>query len=287
MLSSRAVTGGNQQLLLRIERAEGALLLARANATPGAGVHARDFGGPVAIATLDRANTLFNRAIGLGPDDGERVAEIAAFYAQLGVPPRIDVCPALRSDALGERLRAAGLAPGGFPFFSRRVLFGRPSVVQTVEAPLGVTIERAGESASEAEAFVAILESAWPVGDAARQRALAEARSPQGASQRRYFATIDGKRVAIAGLELCAGVAYLNLAVTLEPYRGRGCQSVLIQRRLADAAEAGADIAFSLVAPDSQSERNLRRAALDNAYDRELWLPPDWTQHPFYRGAAE
>jgi GNAT superfamily N-acetyltransferase len=281
------VTAGHEQRLLRIERAEGALLVARARAAPSADVHARDLGGPVAIATLDRANTLFNRAIGLGPDDGERVAVIAAFYAQLGVPPRIDVCPALRSDALGESLRAAGLAPGGFPFFSRRVLFGRPNVVQTVEAPLGVTIERAGDSASEAEAFVSILESAWPVGDAARQRALAEARSPQDARQRRYFAAIDGKRVAIAGLELCEGVAYLNLAVTLEPYRGRGCQSVLIQHRLADAAKAGADIAFSLVAPDSQSERNLRRAGLDDAYDRELWLPPDWTQHPFYRDAAE
>ena len=57
---------------------------------------------------------------------------------------------------------------------------------------------------------------------------------------------------------------------------------LMIQRAYA----ASAQIVFSVTAPGSQSERNLRNAGLDFSYDRETWLPPDWTAHPFYRDAA-
>jgi GNAT superfamily N-acetyltransferase len=124
------------------------------------------------------------------------------------------------------------------------------------------------------------------VTESVHQRALAEARSEFGRSRVGYFASIAGQRVAVAAMEIRDGVAYLSLAATRETHRGRGCQTALVRARLADAARAGAELAFSLVAAGSQSERNLVRAGLEIAYDRELWLPPDWTQHPFYRDAG-
>lgn len=293
----RAVDGWDPGLLLKVERCDAALVARLANAVPAAERRVRELGGAVALASLDRPNTLFNRALGLGPDDGERIAEIAAFYAALDVPPRVDVCPQLNGPELREALRGAGLVPGGFPFFSRRVLIGAVSngdgsLDDTAPAlrgrasllPVDVTIERAGEA--DVDAFVAISESAWPLEAAAHRRALAEARALHALGQYRYFARVAGQRVAIASMDVRDGIAYLSHAVTLEPARGHGCQTALLRRRLADAAAAGAETAFTVVAADTASERNMLRAGLQHAYDRETWLPPDWTQHPFYRNAG-
>jgi hypothetical protein len=277
------MTALSAELLLRIERADAALALEHGTAAQSPELHVRDFGGPVAFVTLDRRNTLFNRCVGLGPDDGEHVAEIAGFFRELGVPPRIDVCPSLRSEELARALREQGLEPGGFPFFSKRVLVG-PTRTGLGAVP-GVAIEKMELPALEE--FVAIQQSAWPVDEATLRRIEQETRATHALPGRyRYFARIADMRVAVAAMELRGEVAYFNLATTLEAHRRRGCQTALLGRRLQDASRAGARVAFSLVSPDSASERNIVRAGLDAAYDRELWLPPDWTAHPFYRDAG-
>jgi hypothetical protein len=284
MSEPEARTSWPAALLLRVERVEAALALAKAEAASTTEVHVRDFGGPSARATLDRPNTLFNRAIGLAGEDADKVPAIIEFFRALDIPPRIDVCPAQRSDALVSALRAAGLAPGGFPFFSRRVLFGKPALAGTAAPATNTVIERVAPA--DVEAFVAIEVATWPVSEAGVRRAIVQAHALSGPGHYRYLATIGGQRAAMAAMEVHDNIAYLSGAATLEAYRGRGCQTALIRQRLADAIAADAELAFSVVAPGTQSERNLRRAGLDSAYDREIWLPPDWTEHPFYRSAG-
>jgi hypothetical protein len=69
------------------------------------------------------------------------------------------------------------------------------------------------------------------------------------------------------------GVAYLNGASTLNAYRRRGCQRSLAIRRVRVVRALGCDLITGLAAPDSDSERNMRRAGLTEHSDREPWLP--------------
>ncbi len=59
-------------------------------------------------------------------------------------------------------------------------------------------------------------------------------------------------------------------------FRGRGCQTTLLQRRLADAAAAGATLAIAEASPGSISQRNMERTGLRTAYTKAIWTwePP-------------
>ena len=75
------------------------------------------------------------------------------------------------------------------------------------------------------------------------------------------------------------GVAEFGLAATLEPARGRGCQLVLLRRRIVDAAAAGCHTLFVETGervPDrpAGSYRNILRAGFEEAYLRPNWQRP-------------
>lgn len=270
-------------LLLRIERTEGAVAIAEAHAAKAPMVRVGDFRGAVAVATLDRHNTLFNRCGGLGPDDAEVVGDVVAFYDELGVPPRLDVCPKLCSKALLGALKRHGLEASSVPFFSRRVLIGSPDVADRHASQVRVEPVRP----SEIETFVAIQDSVWQASADGRKRRLENARNTHALRGRhRYFAYSNGTKVAIGAMDVVDDVAYLNGAATLDADRRRGCQIALLLKRLQDASRAGAKVAFALAAPDSQSQRNVERVGLVVAYDREIWMRPGWRRHPFYRDAG-
>ena len=67
------------------------------------------------------------------------------------------------------------------------------------------------------------------------------------------------------------GLGYLANAATLPAMRGRGCQTALLARRIADAAAAGCDTIASLAEFGSGSQRNLERAGLRVAYTQAVW----------------
>ena len=73
---------------------------------------------------------------------------------------------------------------------------------------------------------------------------------------RRYCAWIDGQLVGTATLRLDDGLAQLCGAATLPAWRRRGVQTALLQRRLADAADAGSDLALMTTAPGTKSQEN-------------------------------
>ncbi len=57
----------------------------------------------------------------------------------------------------------------------------------------------------------------------------------------------------------------------LEPYRRRGCQSVLIQVRLADAAAVGCERVCVITEWDTQSHANVVRAGFRTVYTKAVW----------------
>jgi GNAT superfamily N-acetyltransferase len=93
-----------------------------------------------------------------------------------------------------------------------------------------------------------------------------------------YVARLRGEAVATGALMVDGGLATLSLDTTRPHARGHGCQTALIQRRLADAHEAGCATvqAYSLdpFGTPSPSTRNLRNAGFEEAGSVVCWRPP-------------
>jgi len=84
---------------------------------------------------------------------------------------------------------------------------------------------------------------------------------------RAYIAYWDGQPVATASLTVGLGVAAFGGGATLPEFRGRGLQTALLLRRLADAA-LEADVATMGALPGSSSHRNAERLGFRVAWSQ-------------------
>jgi GNAT superfamily N-acetyltransferase len=94
-----------------------------------------------------------------------------------------------------------------------------------------------------------------------------------------YLARVEEETAACAAMFIQNGMAELGIAATLEPARGRGCQTALLHRRITDATAAGChtlSVKTGERAPGrpSSSYGNILRAGFEEAYLRPNWQPP-------------
>jgi ribosomal protein S18 acetylase RimI-like enzyme len=229
-----------------------------------AGVHVERFGDVVALGCetlpdLDFVNTVH----GLHPGAAGRVGEVTAFYRGLGLRGWTEVAPAPGAEELIEQLSAAGWSQTGF-----WCSFDGPAAAPP--APVGVEVAEAAE-ADTAE-FARIHLDGHEVPGENRGPAEAAVRAWYGRpGWRLYLARVDGAPAASAALTVADGLGYLANAATLPAMRGRGCQSALLSRRIADAAAAGCESVASLAEFGSGSHRNLERAGLRVAFTQAVW----------------
>jgi ribosomal protein S18 acetylase RimI-like enzyme len=87
---------------------------------------------------------------------------------------------------------------------------------------------------------------------------------------RRYVARIDGRMVGAASMRIDGPIAQLCGAATLGEYRRRGVQTALLERRLADAKDAGCTIAVLTTQPGSKSQANSQRRGFAVLYTRAV-----------------
>jgi GNAT superfamily N-acetyltransferase len=86
----------------------------------------------------------------------------------------------------------------------------------------------------------------------------------------RYVGLRDGVIAGGASLHMAEGVAQLAGAATVPEHRRQGVHSALLGARLADAADAGCDIAVVVTQPGSTSQRNVQRRGFDLLYARAV-----------------
>lgn len=93
-----------------------------------------------------------------------------------------------------------------------------------------------------------------------------------------YTAYLDGREVACGAMLLDEEIAMFGLDATTIDARSQGCQTALIQRRLADAAAAGATTAVAEACdlPDDRAAaaRNIQRAGFVEAGRSVGWHRP-------------
>jgi GNAT superfamily N-acetyltransferase len=235
------------QIPMRIQRPEGACLMAMGpghfvNRVSGLGLD-----GPVAASTLEGIEREFDAA---------------------GVRGEIEIWPGTAS-ALQVMLEVRGyiVSPG------RRILAAPVTLTPAESRPAGpVEIHRVTETDAEVyEHTVALgymnVDQGEP-GLAQRVFGRAAARSPHTVA---LLARIAGEPAGGGAMGTNRGVAGLFGASTLPRFRGQGVQRALLRRRLEIAAEAGCDLAVITTEPDTGSERNARRAGFRVMVDAVLW----------------
>jgi GNAT superfamily N-acetyltransferase len=93
-----------------------------------------------------------------------------------------------------------------------------------------------------------------------------------------YAAYLDGLEVACGSMQVSGKLALLGLDATLPDYRGRGCQSALVTRRLIDASRMGCEtVAAEVWAGHPASEtaaQILEQAGFEEIAGRTNWSRP-------------
>jgi GNAT superfamily N-acetyltransferase len=208
------------------------------------------------------------RAVGMGFDAPVTEADfdrLENFYYSRKAPAQLDYCP-LTDPSLLEvaRKRGYGIAE------LNNVLARKLDPTETFPpGPQDFTI-RPGKS-EEALAFSTIVrQSFFPDGGepAGFDEMLAPMFAFPGALT--FVAETDGKLVATgAGLIIPDHkIVALFGAGTLKPYRGRGLQTAILQRRLEVAAQAGCEYAVIVTQGGTTSMRNAERLGFTLAYSK-------------------
>jgi GNAT superfamily N-acetyltransferase len=236
-----------------------------------------EIGGAVAFGLRHVPHPFFNRVIGLGiarPATSEDVAAVDAFFRGLGhgwsaVQVAEDVA---EPNELVGWVEAGGWTRGRRWPKLWRSLDGQLPVER---ADLPVRIERVG--LDQAANFGRVVGAAFEMEDVLPRLSAATMGRPGWT----HYLGFDGNEpVSAAALFVTAGVAWLGFGATLESHRGRGAQSAMFARRLADARLLGCRLAITETGEDTPEEpnpsyRNMLRVGFEVAYFR-----PNWNRRP-------
>ncbi len=209
------------------------------------------FGQATALRDPARPDGYYNRVIGMGQGDRTQLAKMQAWYGELDLPCRITLGPtdSQLSQTLGEQ---------GFIAESQDAFLALPC--DEVEEPERRIEIRLATSMDLDHVFDLWQSPGDPrVDDPVRDRRRSAQMDP---SFRIYLAHLDQRPVAMATTFSHRGLAWLGNASTLVDFRGRGCQSALLRRRMWDARECGSKWVLTDAERGSTSYRNAERAGL-------------------------
>jgi hypothetical protein len=229
-------------------------------------------GGVAAFSGVDSPLT---KVAGLGfgglPPEGE-LARLEAEFDALGSAVQVELC-SLAEAGIAARFTRRGYALVGF----ENVLARAPGGLGAAERA-GIAVSRCAEG--ELEAWIDVVVSGFAVPDA--QGVAAHESFPRAALEGvvrdlagarghvRYLARREGVPAGGASMRIAEGVAQLCGAATLREHRRRGVQAALLERRLADAAGAGCDVAVVTTLPGSKSQENVQKQGFALLYARAI-----------------
>ncbi|NWG14917.1 MAG: hypothetical protein HXY20_15460 [Acidobacteria bacterium] len=207
-----------------------------------------------------------NRVLGLSPADESQLESIVNFFAARKLPFRFEIIPGQLSWSLAMRLHLLGFCQGSFS----AALYGPPQP-NLVSPALDVRVHVVAPD--EVELFLDLYQDGFGLERlSSRDKQVVnqwlEQESPY---LQLYLATAAGAPAGVAILYHKDGLGLLADAATVPEFRGRGCQSALLQRRVVEAARQECELLTSFVEFGSASHRNVERAGLRVAYTKALW----------------
>jgi hypothetical protein len=228
------------------------------------GIAIRQFGQATALVCSQIPAEVFNRVLGMTADDRAHLPAILEFYREHGVNSLFDLSPYAIppfwvQPNLPPLLARQGFYQGAF----HQMLYGVPTL-EVPPTPEHITIKEVEPAG--ADDFVRVYEQVWGAGGAIR----ALIGQPRFHC---YLAFVDGVAAGLGVLHIANRAGSMANGLTAPPFRGRGCQTALLYRRIRDAALAGCDLLVSQCNPGSESQRNQLRAGFRVAGSKAWWLP--------------
>ncbi|AIQ50001.1 hypothetical protein R70723_32055 [Paenibacillus sp. FSL R7-0273] len=208
------------------------------------------------------ASAYYNRIKGFGPDDLSLLDTLLSHYPD--VAPCFDLSPDHMTEEVARALCSRGYLPAEQLAFLYVHLEEHSAVAAT-----DFQIERVTEQT--AEAFIE-----WIRKSAGGLRVTGEmiARSREYFYREdflNYMISIDGRPASMGSMFLSGEEGYLANDYTFPEYRGRGCQTSLINKRLAEAAGLGIKRVYTDVEFGSASHANMERAGFRTAFLNTYW----------------
>lgn len=267
------------EIAARIEAAECCLLREASETIAAAETECDSFIHEIAggLATFTVDGMPFNKLAGLGfagvPTEGE-IAEVEEAFRRRGASLQVEV------SSLGDPGVGVLLTRRGYTFVGvENVLARSLPVAQEAGAP-GAGIELSILAPDDLEAFADVLIEGFATPDTmgvashesfereVMERSIRLFSRTRG--MRQYLVTRDGEPAGAGSMRLTGGIAQMCGAATLPAHRRRGIQSLLLSRRLADAAAAGCDVAVITTQPGSKSHENVHRRGFELIYVRSI-----------------
>lgn len=271
----------NTALATRIDRAEMRLSMSIAETVAQRNPGARALIAPIAggQAVFASTGSPANKVIGIGfgaTIDEAALEAIEHAWADRGEPVRFELS-ILADPSLAPTLTARGYRLTGFENVLGRPVTAddRPPVVA------GMSITALPQEDWRTWMNVALDGFGTPDGSApgeesypreALEGMFADFASTPGFQ--RYLLHVDGEPAGAASLRIDDGLAQLCGAATLPQFRRRGIQAALLRLRLADARQAGCDLAVVTTQPGSKSQANAMRQGFALLYTRAVLVKP-------------
>jgi len=240
------------------------------------GLMAGWIGGAWAFGAAAIPDLIFNRVMGLGvnaPAQQGDLERLEAGYGAAGIERYlVHVAPEVRPPELTGWLEQAGYQPfrRAWAKFSRKA--------QWLDPPGGgdaslAAVEIGPERAAD---FARIVTEVFGLPEPASSLIAA---LPGRSSWICYLVTDGGRPIASAAMFARGREAWLGLGATLASARGRGAQTLLLARRVSDAARLGATDVFTETGEEVEGEpqpsyRNILKVGFKRLYTRDNWLSP-------------
>jgi ribosomal protein S18 acetylase RimI-like enzyme len=270
-------------LAARIDRAEAQLSAsighaARASVT-SAEVFVEHIGGGVAVYT--GPSSPMNKMIGIGFGDlsDEALQNVEEKFKSRGAPLQAEVST-LADPGVAARLTRRGYVLQGFENVLGRAITHHDAARSHHDAIEVELNDRDQDGARWLD--VAITGFLCPDEQGVQAEPLPPRETLESALRgfidtlgfRRYFARVGGHVAGVATLRFDGGLAQMCGAATLPAFRRRGVQTALLQRRLADAFDAGCELALLTTQPGSKSQENGHRQGFELLYSRAILVRP-------------
>jgi hypothetical protein len=234
------------------------------------GLMAGWIGGAWAFGSRGIPDVVFNRVLGLGVHSVARrddLARIAEGYRAGGIDRyMVQVAPQAQPAELGTWLEQEGLRP----FRRAWAKFARKA--QWLDAPGPATLAAVEIGPERAGEFAGILLQAFGLPELARPMVAA---LPGRSSWLCYLATDGGRPIGAAAMFARGREAWLGLAGTDPSARGRGAQSLLLARRISDAARMGASEVYTETGEPVEGEPQTSYGNIVKAGFRRLYSRPN------------
>lgn len=230
-------------------------------------------------AARDIPGTWANSSAGLGlagPVSAEEIERLVAWYRDVGVEPRVEVCP-YAHESLVRELARAGFVVQSFEHALFRELGDDGAIEPVHAAPPDLEIrvvDPTDRAATQDFAHTVVNGFATPEKPPREIDVDLAARCAVHPRSVNIVARLGGRSVGAGSLEIHGHLVALYGLSVLPEHRRRGIQQAMIAARLTLARDRGCTLATITGPPGAGTERNVRRMGFQIAYTRAILVRP-------------